>query len=221
MLLLLTIVLVLLYRPPLPRYSTPRRELPAAEEFVARAPTEREEPVQNQTGPKVKGPVEQALSALASLDTVHRYALSRWAGVRELLPTGVLDSAGAADAVTRYRNAEVTADSVRALLAHTRVLLGQLRQASRLVHGGLGYRLSIAYTAADRWLDLMVKEAEDQYLYLRTMEEAALAMAQGSPASADVKQNVANSHRRHSETRQRSLARLRNQVQEATRELGR
>ncbi len=219
-LLLLTIVLVLLYRPPLPRYNVTGSAVPDTPTTAERLPTE---PVQlrpDQPKQTAAGPVEQTLSALAMLDTVHRYALSRWASARDLLPTGSLDSATATDAVTRFRKAALLADSVRALISQSRPRVEQIRLASRQAGAGLGYRLSVAYTAADRWLAMLTSEADDQYQYLRTMEEAVTALAQGNPAGFDVKLNVANSHRRRSETRRRTLARLQSQVQESVRALG-
>jgi hypothetical protein len=65
----------------------------------------------------------------------------------------------------------------------------------------------------------LAEEADDQYQYLRSMEAAATALAQGDGATFDVKQNVANSYRRRSETRQRGIRRLQGQFQEAVRTL--
>ncbi|MEO0078337.1 MAG: hypothetical protein ABIK86_04980 [candidate division WOR-3 bacterium] len=214
-LLLFTIVLVLLYRPPLPRYNVTGGAVPDTTTTAESLPSEPDQPKQT-----AAGPVEQTFAALATLDTVHRYAISRWASARDLLPTGSLDSATATDAVTRFRKAALLADSVRALMSQARPRVEQIRVASRQAEAGLGYRLSVAYTAADRWLAMLTSEADDQYQYLRTMEEAVTALAQDNPAGYDVKLNVANSYRRRSETRRRTLARLQGQVQEAVKALG-
>jgi len=219
LLLLVTIVLVLLYRPPLPQYVPVRSAAPETLATAEPTPSEPREPKPDLPRTKPDGPVEQALSALAMLDTAHRYALSRWAGAHDLLPTGTLDSTNAADAVTRFRKAAVLADSVRVLMTQARARAEEIRLASRRAEAGLGYRLSVAYTAAGRWLDMLTSEAEDQYQYLRMMEEAAAAWLEANSAGFEVKQNVANSHRRRSESRRRSLARRGGELLEATQAL--
>ncbi len=218
-LLFATIVLVLLYRPSLPQYVPVRSVAPETLATAESEPPEPREPRPDLPRLKPDSPVEQALSALAMIDTAYRYALSRWAGAHDLLPTGTLDSTNAADAVMRFRKAAVLADSVRTLMTQARARAQEIRLASRRAEAGLGYRLSIAYAAADRWLAMLTGEADDQYQYLRTMEEAATALTQANPAGFEVKQNVANSYRRRSESRRRSLARLWSEVQEATQAL--
>jgi hypothetical protein len=214
-LLVLTIIWLVNYRPPLPPYRAEESagvdsSLLPIETPTMRVPDRPSQPT---------GPLELARSSLASLDTVYQSAVDRWTRARGLHPVAALDSAGAAEAVTRFRRAQAIADSVRSEMVWARAQIEWVREASRTAPSGLGYRLSVVYTAAGRWLDLLTDEADDQYQYVHSMEEATSALAQGDVDGFEVKQNVAGSHRRRSDARQRSIRRQQGQLEEAVRSL--
>jgi hypothetical protein len=70
-----------------------------------------------------------------------------------------------------------------------------------------------------KYLQTLGQDADDRYLYYRTLEEAFILLAQADEAGFETKQNVANSYRRRSEGRQRAIRQQAGQLSEAARGL--
>jgi hypothetical protein len=212
----LTIIYVLTYRPRPPIYfgesdstglSAPVAGLPVEEESV---------PVRPST------PVAPKPTALVFVDDIERAASAaagRWARASELEPVASPDSAEAALAAAFLRKAGTAADSARGDLAGARIAADAIRELSRQAREQQGFRLSVVYAAADRYVRALEQDAQDRVLYYRTLEQAVVMLVQADVAGFEIKQNVANSYRRRSEERQRSIHRLADELHASAREL--
>ncbi len=129
---------------------------------------------------------------------------------------------------------EITVDNAAAVLYLTNSAFGlldsssaELAQARHANQGLLGlshrlaadaaYALSSFCTKAERYLEALEEETEDQIALFGSLVAACRAATDGNQAEASIKQNVAVSLRRRSEARERALARRKAEFEEAAR----
>jgi len=218
-LLLLAFVLVLSYRPsPRIAYQTTMSSMRASqpESVVASRRAAEAGPVSQAAS---FGPMDTVFSVLAYVDSAGARAADRWVRAEALVPQGRLDTTNAADAAALLRKAATLADSARADIAGARNRADAIRAISRAAEAGLGYRLSVVYASGMKYLQTIGQDADDRYLYYRTLEEAFVLLAQADEAGFETKQNVANSYRRRSDDRQRAVRQQAGQLSEAARGL--
>jgi hypothetical protein len=154
---------------------------------------------------------------VAAVDTFVSAAGAMWARASELASQGNVTRDNAQAAADGFRRAAVLADSARQDIQSARQRGELVRSASRQAESGLGFRLSLLYTAIDRYLKLLDDDAADRQAYYASLEASAQALLQDDPAESETQQNVAMSYLRHSEDRQAGLKRLADQMREAQR----
>jgi len=216
--LLLAFVFVLSYRPRLPMVNNATVDTLGERRFepaVAGEPALSRPPA-----PKAaQSPVDGTLAAVAAIDRAAAQAADCWVRAGQLMAEVRLDSAGAADAAVLLARAIAVADSAGDDVHTARATADAVRALSRSASGTLGFRLSVVYAAADRYVRSLEQDAKDRALYFRTLDEAVGMLIQGDQSGFVIKQNVANSYQRRSEERQRSVRRLAEELRTSAREL--
>jgi hypothetical protein len=93
--------------------------------------------------------------------------------------------------------------------------LQRLADRSRGAPPGSSYRLRVAQSAGRAYMQGLGEDAGFRLEYLRSTVAALEALSVDDDAEFEVKTNVANSYRRRSELKQRSLERLRDALDAA------
>jgi hypothetical protein len=213
-LMIIAFALIISYRPPPVKIANPeppRATTPPAESAAPASPQvpSRPPPAPRQTG------VEVARSAVAAVDSLVSAAREKWSRASELAPQGTVTRDNAQDAADGFRRAALLADSARQDIQSARQRGELVRSASRQAESSLGFRLSLLYTAIDRYLKSLDEDAADRQAYYASLEASALALLKDDAAEAETQQNVAISYLRHSEDRQAGIKRLAAQMREA------
>lgn len=205
---------VFLYKP---RFDVrqPQRDaaVPAAGGVVA--------PVQSAPSPPAassadRDPVSSARRAVEGLRASRDRVNGLLRRAEELVHTVAAGPDEAARVAGEMRLALVLVDSAQAEIRSGLSLVEATRDASRAAGASLtAHRISIVTAAAGRYLAAAERDGSDRRLGHEALAAAFTALAQGDAAEYEVKLNVANGHRRRSETRQRALGRAWDAVEEA------
>lgn len=151
---------------------------------------------------------DQARLEVDRIRAAVRSTADRWRRARPLVPAQTITGENGADVLKQVATALAMLDSAGNELAQAQ---NSARRLGELVRGREAleaYRLSVLYAAA---LDLMKQledEAGDQSALFGSLAAACRAALDGNQAEAAIKQDVATSHLRRSEARQRRLGRL-------------
>ena len=149
------------------------------------------------------------------LDSLVSAAREKWARASDLAWQGNMTRDNAQEASDGFRKAALLADSARQDIQSARQRGELVRSASRQAESSLGFRLSVLYTAIDRYLQSLDEDAADRWAYYDRQEASAQALLQDDSAESETQQNVAMSYLRNSEDRQAGLKRLADQMREA------
>lgn len=218
-LMIIALFLIISYRPPpvkLTNSEAPRGSTPPVESV---APASSQVPSLSAPAPRPTAGVQIARSAVAAVDTLVIAAGQKWARASELAAQGTMTRDNAQEAADGFRRAALLADSARQDIQSARQRGELIRSASRQAESRLGFRLSVLYTAIDRYLKSLEEDAADRHAYYARLETSAQALLKDDPAESETQQNVAMSYLRHSEDRQAGLKRLADQMREAQRNI--
>jgi len=216
-LMVVALLLIASYRPPpvVLTKSEPARDtvaFPEGEAAVSAAPAS-----QIVSVPRRVTGIDIARSAAAAIDTLVGTAAEKWVRASELLPPGVVTRDNAEEAAAGLRRAVVLADSARRAIALAQGQAELVLRAAREAQSGPAFRLSVFYTAVDRYLKLLDQDAADRLAFYAKSELSVKASLAGDQSEAETQQNVANSYLRRSEDRQAGIKRLAEQSREALR----
>ena len=215
-LMIVALFLIISYRPPPVKLTRPEVPKASTPPFESTAPVSRQVPSRPASPPRTTG-VEVARSVVAAVDSLVGAAGEKWIRARELASQATLTRDNAQEAADRFRRAALLADSARQVIQSAKRRGELVRSASRQAESRLGFRLSVLYTAIDRYLKSLDEDAADRQAYYAGLEASAQALLTDDPAESETQQNVAISYLRHSEDRQAGLRRLADQMREAQR----
>ena len=219
-LVLVALVVLVAYRP---RFA-PQKQALATDTLPV--PAGVSSPVQDRshaapvTAPVPADPISKTRAARAAIDRLVQVSNDRWLRAQELLPSDVVDTAGARAAMSSLRRAAVIEDSAAADVVDAGLEAVAIRDIARAPDAAQSaYGISLVYTSADQYLKVVTADVRDRQSYLAVTGEALAALVAGDIDEHDVKTNVANSYRYRSDDRQRTIKRLSGQLAQAEREL--
>lgn len=218
-LMVVALILIISYRPPpviLPDQGSLK---PTSSPTESVSPVSSQAPGQFTSTPRKAGGVDIARSAVAAIDTLVSAAAEKWLRAAEFLPQGTVTSDNAQDVAEKLRKAVILADSARQDISLGRQQAELVRVASREAESSAGFRLSVLYSAMDRYLKSMDEDAADRRDYYAKSVTSVEAVLLGDLAESETQQNVAMSYLRHSEDRQSTIRRLAEQMREAQRNI--
>jgi hypothetical protein len=218
-LMIIALVLIISYRPPpvkITNSAAPRDSTPPVESVAPASPRSSSP---SAPAPRPIAGVEIARSVVAAVDTLVNAAGEKWARASELAAQGTVTRDNAQQAADGFRRAALLADSARRDIQSARQRGELVRSASRQAESRLGFRLSVLYTAIDRYLKSLDEDAADRQAYYVKLDASAQALLADDAAESETQQNVAMSYLRHSEDRQAGLKRLADQMREAQRNI--
>ena len=218
-LMVVALVMIISYRPP--PVTRPGREAPkgASPPVESVSPAKPQAPSQPAAVLRKTSGVDVARSAVAAIDALVRSAAEKWVRAAELSPQGTVTRDNAQPAADELRKAVILADSARQDILSARQQAELVRAASRAAESGPAFRLSVLYSAMDRYLKSMDEDAADRRAYYVKSVASIEAVLVDDPAESETQQNVAMSYLRHSEDRQSSIKRLAEQMREAQRNI--
>jgi len=217
--LLVALVLIISYRPPVVAQSGSVVTARAVPPIEGQTPQPTPPAGQPSPAPRKVGAIDAARSAAAAIDTLVSRATEKWMRATELLPRGNVTRDNAEDAAAKIRKAVILADSARQDIAMSGRQADVVLRASRDTESGSAFRLSVLYSAIDRYVKSMLDDAEDRYEYYLKSEASITAVLLGDQAESEIQENVAMSHLRLSEERQPGIQRLARQMREALRNI--
>ena len=217
-LMVVALVLIISYRPPVvrPVQIAPAGAAPPVESASPTTPPTAAQPPAVQ---RIPNDVEIARSAVASIDTLVRAAGEKWLRATELSAQATVTRDNAQEAAEGLRKAVILTDSARQDVQSARQQADLVGEASREAGSGSAFRLSVLYSAMDRYLKSMDDDAADRRAYYEKSEASVKAVLLGDSADSETQQNVATSYLRKSEDRQPSIKRLAEQMREAERNI--
>jgi hypothetical protein len=218
-LMVVALVLIISYRsPPMarPGQEAPKGASPVTGSVSTASPQAPSQPVTELH--KAAG-VAIARSAVATIDTLVSAAAEKWLRAAEFLPQGTVTRDNSQEAAEKLRKAIILADSARQDISLGRQQAEFVLKASREAESGAAFRLSVLYTAMDRYLKSLNEDAADRRAYYVKSEASIEAVLVDDQAESETQQNVAVSYLRHSEDRQPSIRRLAEQMREAQRNI--
>jgi hypothetical protein len=218
-LMVVALVLIISYRPPpmaLPDQEVHKGTSPPIESV---SPVSSQASGQLAAEPRKARGVDIARSAVATIDTLVSDATEKWLRAAEFLPQGTVTGDNAPEAAGKLRKAVILADSARQDISFGRQQAELVRKASREAESGAGFRLSVLYSAMDRYLKSLDDDAADRRAYYEKSVASVDAVLLADLAESETQQNVAMSYLRHSEDRQPTIRRLAEQMREAQRNI--
>jgi hypothetical protein len=218
-LMVVALLLIISYRPPpmaLPDQEALKGTSPPVESVSPASP---QTSGQLASEPRKARGGDIARSTMSAIDTLVSAAAEKWLRAAEFLPQGTVTSDNAQVAAEKLRKAVILADSARQDISLGRQQAELVRQASREAESGAGFRLSVLYSAMDRYLKSMDDDAADRRAYYAKSMASVEAVLLADLAESETQQNVAMSYLRHSEDRQPTIRRLAEQMREAQRNI--
>ena len=218
-LMVVALVLVISYRPPPTTRPGQEASKGASPPIESAIPARPQVPSQPAVGLHKASGVDIARSAVAAIDTLVSAAAEKWVRAAELSPQGTVTRDNAQEAADELRKAVILADSARQDILLARQQAELVRKASREAESGPAFRLSVLYSAMDRYLKSLDEDAADRRAYYVKSETSIEAVRVDDQAESETQQNVAMSYLRHSEDRQPTIRRLAEQMREAQRNI--
>lgn len=212
--------MLMFYRPPVVLRSSPAVEpktFSTTESLAAFTPPPAA--VQPPAAPRKLSTVDVAQSAVAAIDTLVTQATDEWLRASELSPQSVVTSDNADSAAAKLQRAAILADSARREITLARQQAEFVLEASRQAESDAAFRLSILYTASDRYLRSMAEDAGDRFQYYSKSEASVKAVTLGDKDESEIQQNAANGYMRSSEELQPSIRRLATDMHESLRNI--
>jgi hypothetical protein len=218
-LMIVAFIMIISYRPPPVKLTLPEASRGLVPPTESAAATVSSMPSLAAPAARSAAGAEIVRAVTAAVDTLVSAAAEKWARASELGSQGIVTRDNAQVAADGFRKAAALADSARQDIRSAQQRAELVRDASRQTESRLSFRLSILYTAMDRYLRSLDDDAADRYSYYTKLQASAEALFQGDEAESEIQQNVAMSYLRHSEDRQAGLKLLLNQVREAQRNI--
>jgi hypothetical protein len=151
-LMIIALVLIISFRPPPVKPTNSEASKGSTPPVESVAPASPQAPSRVAPAPRPIAGVEIAHSAVAAVDTLVSAAGEKWARASDLAAQGTVTSDNAQEAAGGFRRAALLADSARRDIQSARQRGELVRSASRQTESRLGFRLSVLYTAIDRYL---------------------------------------------------------------------
>jgi hypothetical protein len=213
------VLLVATYRPPPPTASVPETGHTVRQVELQSAAGRNEPESEGVEGPAVSRedvtPVSQAVRFVNEIDRAGRLARELWGRADAMLPGDVVMRDASDEAIRSLRSNLALLDTAALHLADAAAYRLRMVDAASSPDVRDPHGFSVLRVAADKYLELLSEEAVEQRLLFDFHLASARAVARGDAAEAEIKFNVATSHRRKSEKRSRRLDRRAGAVRDA------